>query len=128
MGQQNTDAIQHLINEFPNSFRDEELFQIINDIDEEIMGRGFSQVVRTPPSPFVDKITTWNEDPDSPPANPNAKKRTETIFTRAGAFVTQITKNVYSEDGSSIVAVITGDITRTGNNQTNVVNVNIVRP
>ena len=121
-----TDSIQHVLTDnplFPNSFRDSELFRIINDLDEENMGWGWSEVERTPPSPFVDKITTYDDDPGS-----GGKKRTETIFTRTGAFVSQITKNVYDQDGTTIKAVITADVTRTGNSQVNIVNVQVTRP
>lgn len=130
MGQQNTDAIQHLVSESPNWFRDEELFQIVNDLSEEMTGKGFTQIIRPiPPGlPFVTDIIVWNENPDSPPANPNAKKRIESIFSRSGPFITSIVTNVYSEDGLSVKAIITSTVTRTGENVINSEVVTVVRP
>lgn len=129
MGQQNTDSIQHIIDDNPNWYRDQELYQIVNDISEELTGKGFTQIARPvlPDLPFVSKITIWNENPDSPPANPNAKKRVETNFSRTGPFISGITTNIYSEDGLTIVAIITATVTRTGQNIINSSNVTVVR-
>ena len=132
MGQKNTDSIQHLVGEAPNAFRDEELFEIINDIDEERTGKGFTQIIRPvlPAAQFITNIITWNEDPDSPPSNPNARKRVETIFTRPGGlpFVSQIVTNIYDKTGLVIKAIITATVTRTGGNFINSETVTIVRP
>lgn len=119
MGQQNTDAIQHLVDEFINTFRNQELAVIINDIDEEASGKGYSEILRT--GPFTDSIIVW----DSPSKN---FKRTETVFNRTGVFITSVVRSFYSEDGSSVVATVTATITRTGNNFVNTVNVTVTRP
>lgn len=119
MGQQNTDALQHLIDEFVNSFRDPELAQVINDLDEESTGRGFSEVLRT--GPFTDTIITW----DSAAKN---KKRAETDFIRSGAFITDVVKVIYDEEtGTVIMATLAATITRTGNNFVNTVDVQVTR-
>ena len=119
MGQQNTDTLEHLLDEFVNSFRDGELAQVINDLDEEGTGRGFSEISRT--GPFTNNITVW----DSAAKN---KKRTETDFIRSGAFITDVVKVTYDEDtGTVIMSTLTATITRTGNNFVNTVDVQVTR-
>lgn len=125
MGQPNTGRIEHLIGQQPNSFRDAELFQIINDLDEDIMGVGYSEVIRQEPplAPFISKITTW----DSSGKN---KKRVETTFTRnggGGPFIESVQTDVFKEDGSLVCATITATITRTGDKRVAYTDVQVVR-
>lgn len=119
MGQQNTDALEHLLDEFVNSFRDGELAQVINDLDEESTGQGYSEVLRT--GPFTDTIITWN-------SAAKTKKRAETDFIRSAAFITDVVKVIYDEElGTTVMATIAATITRTGNNFVNTVDVQVTR-
>lgn len=119
MGQKNTRRTSHTLEDLPNSFRDDQLRQIIDDLDEENSGLGYSEIIKT--GAFVSKITVWN-------APSKDFKRTEALFTRTGPFVNSITKNIYEEDGSGIIAVTTATITRNGNNTVAFVNVVNTRP
>lgn len=119
MGQNNSNRISHLIEALPNTFRDDQLEQILNDLNEEDSGKGYSEVIRT--GAFVTSIIAWSDVSKT-------KKRTEATFTRTGPFVSSITKVTYSEDGTSIVSTISGTVTRTGNNEVAYVDVALTRP
>lgn len=123
MPQENTGRVQHLIDERPNSFRDDELDQIINDLDEDLNSVGFTQVIR---STFIDKIILWDDNPSS---NPNAKKRMETTYNRVTSpFVSSIVREVYNQEGSAVVATVTYTYTRTGDNKISSQQVTVTRP
>lgn len=115
MGQRNSNRVSHEIESLPNSFRGDRLKQILDDLNEEDTGAGFSEVIRT--GAFVTKITVWDRPNNNPTNDPAAIKRTEATFTRVGAFVSQIVKNTYSQDGLTVIATTTADVTRSGSNQ-----------
>lgn len=114
MGQNNTERLSHELESLPNTFRDDDVKQILNDLNEEDSGKGFSEVVRT--GVFVNKITVWA-------TSSKLIKRTETIFTRTGPFVNTIVKSIYKEDGSAVISTITATVTRDVQNKVTDVNV-----
>ena len=120
MAQKDTDRISHDISEAPvNTFRETKLAHIVDELDEESQGKGYTEVVRT--GVFVTKITVWEDDQ-------KLKKRTETLFARTGPFVSQIVKNFYSTDGLSIASSVTATFTRDGNNFMQNADIQIARP
>ena len=120
MGKTNTSRVEHNLGNQPNAFRDDDLKQIINDLGEEDTGLGFSEVLKVP-GPFVSSLITWVD-------SGKTQKRAETTFNRTGAFVSSIVKEIYSEDGLSVVATITTILTRDGNNQVVDTDVTVTRP
>lgn len=126
MGQNNTERISHKVEDLPNTFRSDELKEGINDLDEEIMGLGFSEVIRT--GAFVSKITVWDRPTNNPTPDPAAIKRSESIFNRTGPFVDSIVKTTYKADGVTPASVVTSTITRDGSNRTVFVDTGNVRP
>jgi len=86
----------------PNTFRSNNLEQILNDLDEENDG-GYSEITYTN-GVFVSKITVWNSVAKN-------KKRSEINYTYSSSpFVSQVIKNIYNENGDTIIATITTDI------------------
>lgn len=118
MGATNSKRVSHVLTDLPTPFRDDQLAQIINDLSEEDTGVGFSEVQRT--GVFVDKIIGWE-------TSAKLKKRTETSFTRAGAFLTTIVKDVFDEEGLGTVAQIVANITRNTNKTVKDVTVTVTR-
>jgi hypothetical protein len=114
MGQDNSRRISHDIDNKPNTFRDDQLRQIIDDIDEEISGKGYSEVLRS--GVFVSEIKIWSEPTNNPSPNPNAKLRTIEVFTRTGVFITSSVKGYYDES-EVIIATATTTYVRAVNNQ-----------
>lgn len=114
MGQDNSRRISHDIDNKPNTFRDDQLRQIIDDIDEEISGKGYNEVLRS--GVFVSEIKIWSEPTNNPSPNPNAKLRTHEVFTRTGVFVTSSVKGYYDES-EVLVATATTTYVRAVNNQ-----------
>lgn len=106
MAQKDTRRIDH--NDITVSmFRNNNLEQIINDMIEEDTGRGFSEIIKS--GVFTTDLITWTD-------NTKTKKRSHVVFTRNGPFVSSITKNIYDDDGVTIVASNTFNITRAGDN------------
>lgn len=108
LGQSNSERVSHELSSLPNTFRDDQLNQIINDLNEEDTGKGFSEVVYS--GVFVQSIITWNDATKT-------KKRTQTNFFYSGPFVSSITKRTYDEETglveiSSISATITYDVNK----------------
>jgi len=119
MGQTNTERISHLRTILPNTFRHEDLFRILNEMDFEEQGAGFSEVIRS--GVFTTKITLW-----ASPAK--TKKLTETVFNRTGVFVSSIVKQFFDDETGSVVeATVTATFNRTGPFVTGV-SVDITRP
>ena len=114
MSQKNSRRVSHDIDTKQNVFRDDHLRQIIDDLSEEDTGKGYNEVQRT--GVFVDKIIVWEDDQ-------KLKKRTETTFSRTGAFIDEIVKEFYSEDGSAVISTITATVSRAGNKQVTYVDV-----
>ena len=102
MGQNNSRRISHDVDLKQNTFRDDQLRQIIDDLEEESSGLGYSEIIRS--GPFVSKIITWDRPTNNPSPDPDAIKRTETTFTRTGAFVDSILKEIYNEEGTAVIA------------------------
>jgi hypothetical protein len=123
MGQTNSRRVSHKIEDLPNSFRDDQLRQILNDLDEENTGKGYSEVEYLGSTPFVDKIVTYED-------NSKTKKRAETTFAYSPLpFVQTITKVTYDEEtGTSIVATTTATVNYNANKTVNYVDVVNTRP
>ena len=123
MGQTNSRRISHTIENLPNTWRGDDLNQILNDINEEEAGSGYSEVSYLGATPFVTSITTWDD-------NTKTKKRTKVDFTYAPLpFVTGITKEFYAEDNDTLViALITAVVNYNANKTVNFVDVVLTRP
>ena len=116
----NSKRIEHDLDNLPNTFRERDLKQILNDLGEEDSGLGYNEVIRT--GVFTTKIIVWETDE-------KLKKRSEVNISRTGAFVDTITKDFYDEEtGTSIVATVTATVTRTGNNFVAYVDTTVNRP
>ena len=108
MGQTNSKRVSHTVTDSPNTFRDDHLKQILNDLGEEDTGAGFSEILKT--GVFTDKIIVWTD-------SGKTKKRSETTFTRAGPFLSTIVKEIFDEaDGLIKKSTSTGTFTRDGQN------------
>lgn len=123
MGQTNSRRVSHLLSDLPNTFRDQDLLQIINDIDEEESGKGFSEVIYVVGKPFVSQIITYKD-------NTKTQKRSIIDFTYSPLpFVSQIVKQWYDEDDDSIVvSSITANVTYNTNKSVQSVDLSITRP
>jgi hypothetical protein len=120
MGSTDTNRIDHDFEKSPTTFRDRRLDTIIEDLNEEESGAGFSEVVRT--GVFVDLIIVW----DSPA---KSKMRTRTDFTRTGPFLTTATKKIYDEDTGLIqIASISVTVARNADQSIKDVSVARTRP
>lgn len=104
----------------PVTFRDDQLYQVVNDLGEEDSGKGYSQITRT--GAFVTTITVWE-------TSAMLKKRTLSTITRTGPFVSSVVKQTYAEDdGVAVISTITATLTRALNNTVTFVNVAVTRP
>lgn len=123
MGQTNSNKVSHKLIDLPNTFRDDQLAQILNDIDEEESGKGFSEVFYVVGKPFVLQIITW-KDPTK------TQKRYQIDFTYTPLpFVSQIVKQVFDQDDDSITrSTLTADIVYNANKSVKSVDVTITRP
>ena len=97
-GGKNSSRVNHDIDQKQNTFRDDNLKQILNDVNEDMEGIGFSEVVyKSPPQQvFVDKIIVWE-------TISKVKKRAEIVFNYGTSFpfIETITKTNFKEDGSA---------------------------
>lgn len=108
MGQTNSKRVSHNPNEKLNLFRDDQLKQIINDLGEEDSGLGFSEIIKS--GVFTTKIIVWED-------LTKTKKRTETVFTRVGPFLSSIVKEIFDEEEGLIkIATSSASFTRDGQN------------
>lgn len=123
MGQTNSKRVSHTLEELPNTFRDDTLKRILNDIDEEMAGKGYSEVEYLVATPFVTKITTWE-------TAAKLKKRTEVNFTYSPLpFVSQIVKDYYDDEtGTTIISTITADVVYNPNKTVDTITSTITRP
>lgn len=103
MGANNSRRISHDVDNKQNLYRDDQMRQILDDLDEETSGKGYSEIIRT--GPFVSKIILWADTTQD-------RKRYVLTFTRNGAFVSSVLKEIYSEDGTYIISTLTINITR----------------
>lgn len=108
MGRTNTKRVEHDNSVQPSIYRNDELSQILDDISEDMSGKGYTEIVRT--GVIVSSIILWNS------AAKNFKK-TETLITRTGIFIDSIVHNIYKEDGSGIAAYTTYTLVRQSNKQ-----------
>jgi len=118
MGQTNTERISHNLATVPVWGRADDAQQLLNDLFEEDSGKGYSQVIRT--GPFVTTINVWT----SPGMT---QLRTAATISRTGAFVSNIVKFFYNDEGVQ-VSTITATVTRAGDNSVSFVNVAVTRP
>ena len=122
MGQTNAKRVSHEIETLPNTFREDDLFNILNDIDEENAGKGYSEVSYIGSTPFVSKITTWDD-------NTKTRLRTDVTFTYTPLpFVSNIQKDYYGNDGVTIVCVLNAVVNYNANKTVNFVDVTLTRP
>lgn len=118
MSNQNSTRVTQSIEDYPNSFRDDSLFQILNDIEEEINGKGFLEVLRT--GPFVTSITLYK-------TASKLAKRMEILITRSPSpFVSSIQKKIYNEAGIHC-ATVTKTIARNVDKSVKDITTTIVR-
>ena len=118
MGQTNTERISHNLATVPVWGRADDAQQLLNDLFEEDSGKGYSQVIRT--GPFVTTINVWSD-------NTMTLKRSDTVVTRTGSFISSIVKKTYNDEGIQ-VSTITATVTRAGDNSVSFVNVAVTRP
>jgi hypothetical protein len=111
--------LSHELSLLPVWGRSEKIAQLLDDLFEEDAGKGFSEVTRS--GPFVTVITVWN-------ANTQDFKRTETTISRTGPFVSSLVKEIFDQEGVSVLATITATVTRAVDNSIESVNVNVTRP
>lgn len=123
MGQTNSRRVSHTLEHLPNTFRDDQLQQIIDDLNEEETGRGYSEVEYLASTPFVTRITTYQD-------NTKTKKRTQVDFTYTPVpFVSNIVKQIFDQDDDSItVATISATVNYNANKTVNFVDVVTSRP
>lgn len=122
MGQSNSNRVSHNLESLPNTFRDDQLHQILNDIDEELTGMGFSELVYS--GVFISGINVYTDAT-------KVKKRTDVVFTYEGVtpFLQVVTRRVYDEDtGLTVVATSTATITYNPNRTVKDVTVVDTRP
>lgn len=103
----NTIRIRHTT--VGNLFRKDNLFDVLNDLAEEDAGKGFSEVIKT--GVFVTKIDVYND------AN-KTLLRTSTDINRTGVFTSNISKKIYADDGTTLVATLNANINRDAGNNT----------
>ena len=123
MGQSNSTKISHKVEDLPNTFRGDDLQQILNDIDEEEAGKGFSEAGYVGATPFVSLIITYKD-------NTKTQKRSRVDFTYSPLpFVTGIVKVFYDEDDDSIVrATMSATVVYNANKSVKSVDVITTRP
>lgn len=123
MGQTNSRRVSHNISVEPNTYRDVDLSQILNDIDEEESGRGFSEIEYLPGKPFVSRITTYVDQTKQ-------KKRAVVNFTYSPQpFVSQIVREWYDQDDDSlIISSVTATVNYNANKSVQSINLVVTRP
>jgi hypothetical protein len=117
----NSTRISHKLENLPNTFRDDTLDQVLNDIDELLNGKGYIEFARS--GVFVDSAIIWNS------AAKNFK-RYEILVDRTAnpPFVGSTTFKVYNKEGSAVVAEVTTTVTRNASKQLINGTTTIVRP
>ncbi len=121
MGQTNSKKISHKVNEVPNTFRDDHMKQIIDDIDEELFDRGFLEVIRS--GVFIATINVWK-------TSAKLIKRADVVFDRTAdpPFVNECVVRIYDEvDGTIVKSTTTTTIVRTGSKQISTIDTITVR-
>jgi hypothetical protein len=93
----------HNLDALPAPFRDNNLEQILDDLSEEDTGLGFTELTYS--GVFVTGVTVWQD-------NLKLLKRTETTITYSPSpFVSQVVKQVFGDDGVTVVSTITAVVT-----------------
>lgn len=118
MGATDADRIWHDLEDAPTTLRSGRLDAILDEMDEEEVGAGFSETSYS--GVFVTGITVW----DSPAKN---YKRTQATITYTGPFVDQIQKQYYLPTGA-VVATVTAVFTYNANKTVKDVTVTRTRP
>ena len=126
MGQNNSRRVSHDIDRSPNIFRDDQLRRIIDDINEEMTGKGYTELFYT--GGFVSEVKVWSEPTNNPSPNPNALLRKHEVYTRTNNFVSSISTDYYGEDGVTIVANVLESFVRAANKQVLSIDTVITRP
>ena len=113
MGQTNDRRVSRDPSRLPDYSRDDTVQSTLDDLLEEDMGMGYSQVTYTQ-NVFPIKFETWTDVS-------KVLKRTEINFTYSPVpFVTQIVKDYYGDDGVTVnlrlTAVISYNANKTVNN------------
>lgn len=100
----NSERIYHDVDKKNNTYRNGNVEQILNDINEDLETLGFIEPTYkdSPQQVFLDKITAWDDGLKS-------YKRAEILINYGTSFpfIQSITKNLYNEDGTAIVATST---------------------
>jgi len=123
VGQTNSRRVSHNISVEPNTFRDVDLSQILNDIDEEESGKGYSELEYLPGKPFVSRIITYVDQTKQ-------KKRSVVDFTYSPQpFVSLIVRSWYDQDDDSlVVSTITATVNYNANKSVQSINIVTTRP
>ena len=112
MGQTNDKRVSRDPSRLPDYSRDDTVQATLDDILEEDMGVGYSQVTYIN-NVFTSKIETWAD-------NTKQLKRTEINFTYSPLpFVTTIVKDYYNDEGNSINLQLTATISYNANKTVN---------
>lgn len=124
MGQTNSRRISHTLSDVPSTFRDDQLQQILNDIDEHISGKGYCEIGYIGNTPFISQVTVYKD-------NSKTLRRADTQLTYVDdnpPFIQSTITRIYDEnDGNTIVAIITETINYNANKSVNFINTSIVR-
>ena len=116
MGQSNDNRVSRDPSRLPDYSRDDTVRATLDDILEEDMGVGYSQVTYIN-NVFTSKIETWTDAT-------KLLKRTEINFTYSPLpFVTTIVKDYYNDEGTSINLKLTATISYNANKTVNIIEI-----
>lgn len=127
MGQKNDRRVSRDPSDLPDYSRDDHVKAAIDALFEEDTGAGYTEIEYTANgttisagAPFAKRISTYTD-------NSKTQLRTQTTFTYPvgpfSPFISQITKEFYLDDGSTIHYRITADVTYNANKTANIINV-----
>jgi hypothetical protein len=118
--QSDSQRIAHDVEKLPSTARLPNVYQQLNDLEEENSGAGYTDVTYT--GPFVTGMTTWE-------SVAKALKRSDVVFAYSGPFVTTIVKRYFDEaTGTAVVSTATSTISYTANKQVDKVTTVTTRP
>jgi len=116
MGQTNDKRISRSPSVLPDYSRDDTVKSALDDLFEEDMGKGYSQITYIN-NVFTSKIETWTD-------NTKQLKRVEVNFTYSPLpFVTVIVKDYYNDEGTSVNLKLTTTISYNANKTVNNIDV-----
>ena len=112
MAQGNSKRISHDLEEENNTFRQDDLQNILTDVDQDLNDIGFQEVTRDGNN-FVTNIIIWTD-------SGKTKKLLEFDYVRTSPpFLDSFTKKVYAKDGVTVASTVTQTATRNANKTIN---------